>query len=485
MSVATGGVRMVIPPNRRVQRWFADHDGLVRLGEGDRPGGSTVLFRVDGRKLHEVSTYVNAIEATVRFAGYSYDPDVIYAWAPVQGRQALVTLRLSDSQVEGVFAHERFDVTGPLVFDETQRKLVGVGYVDDYPQLHALEPSLAAEREKMARAVPGVVLEYVSESSDKQLVLVRASSDVRAPAYYLYDRAKRSMRLELVEYPALEGRQLRPMEPVRFYARDGLEIPAYLTRPASKGPAPAIVFVHDGPDQRAHRRFDPLVQWLALKGYAVLEPNYRGSSGYGAALRSAGLGEWGGAMQNDLDDGAKWLVAEGIADPGRIGIYGRGYGGYAALMGVLRAGSPFRAAASHGGPTDLALLLEDDERGRVEPDWSQRVAGARKLKRKELQELSPLAHAAQLNKPVLLLHSERDERVRFEHAKQFEKVAEKAGHPVGVVEFSGELHELALESNRMLWFETLTEFFDLELAPPAPAAEPAPPPPTSSEETAS
>jgi dienelactone hydrolase len=486
MSVTTGGVRTVVPPNRRVQRWLVDHDGIVRLAEGDRPDGSVTLFRVDGRKLVEVSTYVSAIETNLRFAGFSYDPDVIYAWAPVRGRQALVALRLSDSQVEGVFAHERFDVTGPLVFDETQRKLVGVGYVDDVPQLHALEPSLAAEREKMARAVPGVVLEYVSESSDKQLVLVRASSDVRPPAYYLYDRAKRTMRLELSEYPRLEGEPLRPMEPVRYFARDGLEIPAYLTRPASPGPGPAIVMVHDGPDQRAHRRFDPLVQWLARQGFAVLEPNYRGSSGYGATLRSAGLGEWGGAMQNDLDDGAAWLVAQGIADPTRIGIYGRGYGGYAALMAVLRPGGPFRSAASHGGPTDLDLLLEDDERGRVEPDWSQRVMGARKLKRKQLQELSPLAHAARLDKPVMLLHSDRDERVRVEHAEQFEKVAEKAGHPVGFVRFGGELHELALESNRVMWFESLTLFFDETLAPLPPPAEAAPlPNDPSAQETAS
>jgi dipeptidyl aminopeptidase/acylaminoacyl peptidase len=299
------------------------------------------------------------------------------------------------------------------------------------------------------------------------------SSDVRPPAYYLYDRSQKTMRLELLEHPRLEDVPMRPMRPVNYFARDGLEIPAYLTRPPGASPnAPAIVLVHDGPAERVHRRFDPLVQWLARSGFAVLEPNYRGSSGYGVALRSAGTGEWGAAMQNDLEDAAAWLVSERIADPKRIGIYGRGYGGYAALLGVLRANTPFRAAASHGGPTDLPALLEDDERGRVEPDWSLSVMGARKLRKKRLLELSPISHVTKLDRPVLLLHSEHDERVRVEQSERFAKLAEKSGKPVELVVFEGELHQLASEANRVLWFEKLTAFFEKSLAAPpeAPAA---------------
>jgi dipeptidyl aminopeptidase/acylaminoacyl peptidase len=245
--------------------------------------------------------------------------------------------------------------------------------------------------------------------------------------------------------------------------------------------------VHDGPAQRVHRRFDPLVQWLARSGFAVLEPNYRGSTGYGLELRSAGSGEWGGAMQDDLEDGARWLAAEGIADPRRIGIYGRGYGGYAALLGALRASTPFRAAASHGGPTDLVELLEDDEKERVEPDWSRSVMGARKQKRSRLVELSPISHVAKLERPVLLLHSEHDERVRVEHSARFAKLAAKVGKPVEVVVFDGELYELAREEHRMLWFEKLTAFFEKSLAPPpeVPAAPAAAPEAPSSEEKAS
>jgi dipeptidyl aminopeptidase/acylaminoacyl peptidase len=321
------------------------------------------------------------------------------------------------------------------------------------------------------------VLENVSESDNKQLVLVRASSDVRAPAYYLYDRAKKTMRLEFAEYPRLENETLQPMVTVRYFARDGLEIPAYLTRPrGDPAKAPTIVLVHDGPAERAHCRFDPLVQWLARSGFAVLEPNYRGSSGYGAALRSAGNGEWGAAMQDDLEDAAAWLVSEGIADPSRIGIYGSGYGGYAALLGVIRPNTPFRAAASLGGPTDLVELLRDDERERVETDWSSSVMGARKLRKKDLVARSPISHVALLNRPVLLLHSEHDERVRVEHSQRFLKLAQKAGKDVQLVEFEGELHRLAMESNRVLLFEELTTFFEKSLAPRTAPAQPAPSP---------
>ncbi len=475
ISATTGSPTVKVRENRRVQRWFADHDGEVRLGEFVADDGQHILYRLEGRKVVEVSTYVNALEASARFAAHAYDPDLIYAWAPVQGRQALVTLRLSDATVEGVFAHPKYDVTGPLVFDETARKLLGVGYVDDVPQLHALDESLAKERELMQKAVPGVVLEYVSESENKQLVLVRASSDVRPPAYYLYERLKKEMRLEIAEYPRLEGEPLAAMEPVSFFARDGLEIPAYLTRPLRNpektgnpdktgDPAPAIVLVHDGPDERASRRFDPLVQWLARRGFAVLEPNYRGSAGFGQKYRSLGLGEWGGAMQDDLEDAAAWLASEGVADPKRIGIYGRGYGGYASLVALARADTPFRSAASYGGPTDLVELLDDDDNARVDVDWSQRVMGVRRLKKAQLSALSPISQIASLAGPVLLLHAERDERVRLEQSERYAKAAKKIGRPIELVTFDDELHELAREPNRVRWFEKLTEFFERTLA---------------------
>ncbi len=474
MSVISGSLRTVVREDRRIERWLADHDGEVRLGERSTDDGS-ILYRREGRKLVEVPTYAAPLEAAVRFAAYSYDPNVIYAWGPVQGRQALLQLRLSNGAVDGVFAHPEVDVAGPLVFDEAQRKLVAVGYVEDAPELHVLDETLAHERELIEHALPGLVVEYVSENLDRKLVLVRASSDVTPPRYYLFDRGAKSLRHELSEYPALERTPLAPMERVTIWARDGLALPAYLTRPVGKsGPAAAIVLVHDGPNQRAARRFDPLVQWLAHQGFVVLEPNYRGSSGYGAQLRSLGQGDWGGAMQDDLEDAAAWLVAEGLADPARIGIYGRGYGGYASLMALAREKTPFRAGASYGGPTDLVELLKDDERDRVETDWSRSLLGARKASKKELTARSPIAHVGALGHPVLLLHSERDERVRLAQAQDYEKQARTAGKAVELIVFDEELHELAQETNRVLWFQKLTSFFEKNLAAPAAPAPAAP-----------
>jgi dipeptidyl aminopeptidase/acylaminoacyl peptidase len=480
MSVASGSLRRLVGEDRRIQRWFADHDGNVVFGEGT-PADRPILYRREGRQLVEVNTYVEELEGAVRFAAHSYDPDLIYVWALVSGRQALLLMRVSDRAIEGVFAHPELDVTGPLVFDQKLRKLVGVGYVDDVPRLHALDESLALERALMERALPGQVLEYVSESDDQSLLLVRASSDVTPPSYYLYDRAKKELSPEFAEHPELEGVALAPMQRVTYYARDGLAIPAYLTRPlgAPKG-GPAIVWVHDGPDERAQRRFDPLVQWLARRGFAVLEPNYRGSSGYGESFRSLGFGGWGGAMQDDLDDAAAWLAAEGIADPKRIGIYGRGYGGYAALSALARAPSLFRAAASHAGPSDLEALLEDDEKDRVEADWSRRVLGARKANRERLRALSPIAQASAISGPVLLLHSDNDEYVRFDQSKELLEALLEAGKRVELVEFPNELRELAAEQNRVLLFQRLTQFFETHLAAqPAQPATPtsdAPPP---------
>ncbi len=476
MSISTGAVKRVVRDDEHVQRWHADWNGEVRLGEADVKG-AYVLFRRDGSKVVPVPTYVSALESDVRFAAYTPDPDVIYAWGPVQGRQALLTLRLSTGKADGVFAHPEVDVTGPLIFDDAHH-LVAVGYVDDVPRLQVLDEKLAREREAMERALPDLVIEPVSESGDHRLVVVRASSDVRSPRYFLFDRAKRELSEEFSEYPTLDDAQLAPMERVTVWARDGLGLPSYLTRPLTppaSGKPPAIVLVHDGPGDRAMKRFDPLVQWLARRGYAVLEPNYRGSSGYGTKFLSLGFGQWNGAMQDDLDDAAAWLAGQGIADPARIAIFGRGYGGYAALMAVARSPSKFVAAASYGAPTDLVELLEDDERDRVESDWSRSVLGLRPRDDARLREISPLFNVAKISKPVLLMHAERDQHVRSDQAEELAEALEKAGKPAQLVILQDELYEPADEANRVLLFQSLTEFLNAQLgaaaAPPAPPAE--------------
>jgi dipeptidyl aminopeptidase/acylaminoacyl peptidase len=466
-------LKRVVREDDHVQRWHADWNGDVRLGEADL-NGTYQLYLREGSRLTAVKTYVSALESEVRFAAYTTDPDVIYAWGPVQGRQALLTLKLSTGEADGVFAHPEVDVDGPLIFDDAHH-LVAVGYVDDVQRSQVLNENLAHEREAIERALPGLVIEPVSESADHRLVVVRASSDVRPPRYFLFDRTKRELSQEFSEYPALEDAELAPMERVTIWARDGLALPAYLTRPlGKKGKVPTVVLVHDGPAQRAMRRFDPLVQWLARRGYAVLEPNYRGSSGYGTKFRSLGFGQWNGAMQDDLEDAAAWLVNEGIADPERLAIFGRGYGGYAALMAVTRNPTRFQAAASYGAPTDLVALLEDDEQDRVESDWSQSVLGLRPRDDARLREASPVVAAPKFAKPVLLMHAEHDEHVRYEQAKGLAEALQKAGKAVELVTFPDELYEPGDEANRVLLFQKLTGFLDAHLGAPA-EKKPAPP----------
>ncbi len=275
-------------------------------------------------------------------------------------------------------------------------------------------------------------------------------------------------------YPKLPLEKMARMKPVSYEARDSLTIPAYLTLSEGwSGPGPAVIMPHGGPWVRDTLSFDMWVQFLASRGYAVLQPNYRGSSGYGDRYESLGYGKWGRTMQDDLTDGVKWLVAEGIADPNRVCIVGGSYGGYAALMGAIRTPDTYKCAAAFAPVTDIKRFLRDHG-DYVEDSYDyQRVAGS--LDKDELEQISPLRRAKEVALPLLLAHGTADDVVPVEHSRELAEKLKGLDKPVKYLEMADENHHMEKSADRLLWFKELEAFLAEHIGTPSAEAAAAAP----------
>jgi len=479
VRAGTGSGVVVSPPETTASRWFVDGAGRVRAGLVADPEalGLAVHARADDAAPMEPLVGADlASETSLEFAGFDADPHSIFVYADsAAGRRGVYRYDLERGERGGAIVEDpRFDA-GALVYGPASEALWAVEVEAERPERIFVADEAAREQASIDATLRGTRNRIVDADRSGAMALVETSADRSPPRIYLYDRTKREMELLYATLPALEDAELAPMRAVRYTARDGLEIPAYLTLPpgtdaASAPRLPAIVLVHDGPTRRVGWGWDARVQFLVRRGFAVLQPNFRGSFGYGVEFERAGYAAWGAAMQQDLADGAAWLVSEGIADAGRIGIFGAGYGGYAALMAPIATPGVFRAVAGWGAITDLVALFESPLPA-VEPDPNHPVVWATPRDRARLESLSPLHRVADLDVPVLLGHGANDRRVSPSHSEALARALAAAGATLDARVYRGEGHDLRVESHRIDFHDALAAFFETHLATEASAAE--------------
>jgi dipeptidyl aminopeptidase/acylaminoacyl peptidase len=466
--VRDGAAKPMVPASPGMNVWYADHRGDVRAGSGRSEDGLTgiVVARIEPDAPFTELTGVGISQETdFAFAGFDAKPNIVYLTAiGASGRRELFAYDLTTRLRKAVYANPSFDV-GSLVNSPQRGELWAVEVDAEKPELHFFDKKAEREQAAIDKALPGTTNRIVSFDADAKQAIVLASGDTTPPDYYRFDRERRRMDFLFTAYPTVDRAQLAQMKPVRYKARDGLQISGYLTLPrnAAAKNLPAIVIVHDGPSQRVRWGWDPVVQFLASRGFAVFQPNYRGSTGYGREHERMGYGQWGLAMQNDLEDGVRWLVAEGIANPTRVGIYGIGYGGYAALLAAAKTPELFRAAASFGAVTDLAELLEHPEQHRS-ADLNNPVEGKLPGDRAALAALSPARLGAQVRIPVFVAHGLEDPVVNAAQSRAMVDALEDAGGAVESAFYRDELHELGEQSNRVEFHEKLAAFFARHLA---------------------
>jgi dipeptidyl aminopeptidase/acylaminoacyl peptidase len=473
VNIHSGSLGTVARARYGMMGWAADHKDQVRVGWGQPKHGTDYFWyaRVGPEDSFEkIIRYNPHEEEGFSFAGFSEEPHNIYVYSHSEtGRDAIYSYDLEKRKVGAlIFAHPEVDVTG-TIHSSLDDRLLAIRYVTDRPRLHFVDAREAAIRRGIDKALPNRTNSIVSTDAKEHLSIIRSSGDTHPPKYYFFDREKKSLEYLFAAYPELDDVNLAPMRAIEYSARDGLTIPGYLTLPVEgEPPYPTVVYPHGGPWARDVWGWDAPVQFLASRGFAVLQPNFRGSDGYGDEFFELGRGNWGLQMQDDITDGTHWLIDQGIADPTRIGIYGASYGGFAALHGLMKEPELFKAGASFAGVTDILTLLSDDSRywGLVE-DMEQLV-GDRWGDRKWLAAISPARNAERIHAPVLIAHGTEDWRVHVKQANAMANALEALDRPVETYLYQGEVHGFLDERNEIDFYTKLGAFFERYLmGPPA------------------
>jgi dipeptidyl aminopeptidase/acylaminoacyl peptidase len=394
-----------------------------------------------------------------QFYGYSEPDDGVYLGLD----DHLVLKSLADGTTKPV--GPAFTATTPsLVWDPYRITAVGIRTGGERPVFDWLDPEIGAVHGALSKLFKDKDVELTGWSTDRTRFVVKVGGPGAPPVWYLFDKVRKELSPLGDEYPELKGATFGATRWITYKARDGQEISAYLTlppgAPAQGAKAPLIVLPHGGPGVRDTYEFDFLAQFLATRGYAVLQPQFRGSGGFGKAFEDAGQGEWGGKMQTDLLDGIAAAAASGDVDPTRVCIVGASYGGYAALAGVTLHPEAYRCAASIAGISDLGLLLVEQVRlfgtdsGSFQ-ELRKTLAGSSTT---TLVASSPAHQVASIRAPVLLIHGDKDTVVPFEQSQHMADAMKAAGKPVELVTLIDENHYLTKAATRTQTLEALQAF---------------------------
>ena len=457
---------MGAPDSGTYESWVVDARGVPRVMIANSGGRTRIHYRAGPdapwTKLHEHSQHVPSW-APVAVAE---DDKTLIVSAAQDGDRSVLRQYDPAAKVMGevLAAHPQVDLRGVITEDG---KILGTSYDADRPGVAWFDPVLARIQRNLDAAYPDAV-NQLSWSRDRSRVVVTTSSDVSPGAFHLYDVKAGKLEWLADRAPWIDPAKMSPMRPVRYAARDGLQVPAYLTVPRGKEKnLPLVVLVHGGPwvDGQSWE-YDPEAQFLASRGYAVLAPNFRGTTRYGWKHFAASFGQWGLAMQDDLEDGVRWAVKEGIADPKRVCIYGASYGGYAAMMGLARTPGVYRCGINYVGVTDLDLFLDATWSDFAYSDFIAHSAKEMMGERAKWKENSPVTLAARIESPVLMAYGAADRRVIPEHGTRMRDALERLGRKPQWMLVDGEGHGFRDPKNVDAFYGAMEKFLQEHIGTP-------------------
>lgn len=473
LDIVTGDRRAVDGFKEETGGWMADNAGEIRLRS--RFSGNSKLLeayvspRGPWRTIAETPADVGAVASLATPLAFNADNDTLYlVKIEPAGGSSLYGYHVDSGQWGAPLFHVDGGEILDIALSPDRRRLVSVTSATDYTTTTWFDPA----RENMMKAVaaslpPGTHCRIISTADDEKAFIIYAGRDTDPGAYYLLDLHGRTQFVQLGQVnPHLKPEQLRPMKPVVYRARDGLEIHGYLTLPAgAEGRrVPLIINPHGGPfGIRDYWGYHRDVQFLASRGYAVLQPNYRGSGGYSLEFLEAGRREWGRKMQDDLTDGVAWAVAEGIADPHRVAIYGASYGGYAALAGAVYTPDLYCCAVNYVGVSDLALITGWKRRGSTGTDlfYHTWVGDESDF----VQARSPVNFVERIKIPTLHGYGLNDPRVEFENWKRLEAQLKRYGKVYESVVEEKEGHGFNDEGASIRFYRQVDSFLGKYLSP--------------------
>ena len=464
VRISTGEKTLLRQNTERIAGWVFDNAGNLRLALRTTDKGDTEILRVDPSALTVVYT-CNVFE-TCGPDRFNKDNTQVYLQTN-KGTPDLTRLVLFDpaTKTEQLVESDplnRVDFGG-TIFSDVTNELVGTTYVDDRTRIYWKNPEWEKDYKLLQSKLPGKEITPASSTADERIWMIVANSDREPGERYLFDRNTKKLTFQYRVFDKLPREALAEVKPISYTSTDGLTIPAYLTLPVGVSPKnlPLVVYVHGGPWGRDTWGYSAIPQFLANRGYAVLQPNFRASTGYGKKFLNAGNNEWGQKMQDDISNGVRYLISQGIVDPRRVGIMGGSYGGYATLAGLAFTPDLYAAGVSIVGPSNLLTLLNS-----IPPYWesirtifNERMGNPNTAAGKaQLVRQSPLNSADKIKAPLLVVQGANDPRVNRAESEQIVIALRDRGFPVEYILAPDEGHGFARPINNLVLFTAAERF---------------------------
>ncbi len=466
INVNTGEKKMIAENPGNIMGWITDHDGKLRVATASDGVNSVLLYREtesDPFKEVLVTNFREGVEPLF----FTFDNKYLYASSNLgRDKSAIVKFDIANGkEMEMLYENPDVDVSG-LSYSKKRKVLTTISYVKEKREMKFLDPEVEKRYNRLKKELGEyeVVITGVNKNEDK--FLVRTYSDRSLGSYYFYDLNSDKLSKIAEVSPWINEKELAVMKPVSYTSRDGLTINGYLTLPVGVEAKnlPVVMNVHGGPWARDNWGYNPEVQFLANRGFAVLQVNFRGSTGYGRKFWEASFREWGKKMQDDVSDGAKWLISQGIANPKKIGIYGGSYGGYATLAGLAFTPELYACGVDYVGVSNLFTFMKT-----IPPYWEPfrkmmyEMVGNPEVDSALFVSASPVFHADKIVAPLFVAQGKMDPRVNVAESDQMVEAMKKRGVEVEYLVKDNEGHGFRNQENRFDFYGSMEKFLSKHL----------------------
>ncbi|MFC0515902.1 prolyl oligopeptidase family serine peptidase [Mucilaginibacter angelicae] len=463
LNVKTGEMKIYLPNPGNITEWFADADGRIRLERASDGVNETILFRPDEDKPFK-PIIENNFKNTVRPIAFTGVKNYFYALSNVnRDKMALVEINAEDGKEERtIFSCNKADITG-FEYSKNKHRIEFTSWDEATPRKHFLAPDVEQMYRAIQQQLKGNEIRVVDRDSSENKFILNTYTDRNPGSFYLFEKSSGKLTKLSDINPSLVPAELCAVKPISYHARDGLLINGYLTLPRGdkKENYPVVVMPHDGPWSRDTWGYDDQVQFLANRGYAVFQVNYRGSTGYGKAFRSAGYKQVGGKIQDDITDGVHWLIDTKVANPKKIAIFGGRFGGFSALYGVSFHPELYNCAVVQYGLINFFTYIKDAPPF-VKPylKMTYEMVGNPETDADQLRAISPVFHTDKIKVPLIIFQGAKDQRANISELNQFVRELRKRNVDVKYFLKPNERAYFRSEHNRMEMYAEIEKFLD-------------------------
>jgi len=467
INIETGEMKVLYENNNNYESWFTDHTGIIRMATKTDGVNTTYFHRAtETAPFDSILTTTYKDQFSIQF--FTFDNKNIYVSSNIgRDKTAIVEYDMAArKEIKEIYSNPEYDVDG-LSFSAKRKVLTMVSYTSWKSEQHFLDKETESEYKKMQDKFAGYEIGIYGNNVAEDKFVVWTGNDKVAARYHFYDKKTGETRFLADAFPWLKEEQMATMKPIKYTSRDGLTIHGYLTLPKGMEAKnlPVVINPHGGPWARDGWGFNNEAQLFANRGYAVLQMNFRGSTGYGKEFWLKSQKQWGKTMQDDITDGVQWLIKEGIADPKRVAIYGGSYGGYATLAGVAFTPDLYACAVDYVGVSNMFTFMKT-----IPPYWEPykamfyEMVGDPVKDSALLAEVSPALHAGNIKTPLFVAQGANDPRVNKAESDQMVEALRKRGVAVDYMVKNDEGHGFANEGNRLEFYKEMDKFFDKYLS---------------------